>query len=256
MIVHGEFSYQVIVSGLAFDEAAKTSILYENDMIFGYEDISEYNHSFESILNNWFALFDRANNNNDNIVYLYTANKYIKGYQEPIFLNIVQALELYYDNILNKQLSSTSEASVSEDDLKAIEDILSASLEQISDNAKQWIEDKIDYARRNPNSSTAIQKWKQMFNHAIPLSTDFSCNIDRLCKKIKDTRNYYTHYGKNLRDKAAKGEDLYWLTSSVSYLLLYFLLIEIGFKPEDIQNILSRNNEYNFFKDKIKQLIV
>ena len=94
-----------------------------------------------------------------------------------------------------------------------------------------------------------------MFDSAIVVSRDFSGDIDKLCKRIKDTRNYYTHYGKKSREKAAEGEDLYWLSQSGSYLLLYFLLIEIGFKSEEIDKFLNRNSAYQFAKDRVKQLI-
>jgi ApeA N-terminal domain 1 len=251
--VNSKTSYQLIVYGLSFDEAQKSSVLFSFDMIFGYRDIFDCGYSFESILNKWFALFDRINNNNDNLVYLYTANKYIKGYQEPIFLNRIQALELYYDNILSKKLPVAGNC-ISEEDLTDIENILSNALERLSDDAKKWIEDKIDYARSKPNQSTAVEKWKRMFDSAIVVSRDFSGDVDKLCKKIKDTRNYYTHYGEKLREKAAEGENLYWLSQSSSYLLLYFLLIEIGFKSEAIDKFLTRNSAYQFAKDRVKQL--
>jgi hypothetical protein len=252
--ISSKIPYQLIVSGLSFDEAPKPLTLFSSDTIFGYGDILDCEYSVESILNKWFALFDRVNNNNDNLVYLYTANKYIKGYQAPVFLNIVQALELYYDNILIQGLPVVGNPCISQEDLTDIENILSNDSERLSDDAKKWIEDKIDYARTKPNQSTAVEKWKRMFDSAIVLSRDFSGDVDKLCKKIKDTRNYYTHYGEKLREKAAEDEDLYWLSQSGSYLLLYFLLIEIGFKSEEINKFLNRNNAYQFAKDRVKKL--
>jgi hypothetical protein len=252
--INSKIHYQVIVSGLSFDEATKSSTLSSSDNIFSYGDILECGYSFESVLDKWFFLFDQVNNNNDNLVYLYTANKYIKGYQAPTFLNIAQALELYYDNVLTQRLPPAGDTYISEEDLIVIETLLINAPEQLSDNARNWIKDKVDYARTKPNQSTAIEKWKRMFDSAIVMSRDFSGDVDKLCKKIKDTRNYYTHYGKKLREKAAEGEDLYWLSQSGSYLLLYFLLIEIGFKSDEIDKFLNRNNAYQFAKDRVKQL--
>jgi ApeA N-terminal domain 1 len=258
--IQTKFPFEVIISGLEMEDNILSSSMFDGDVIFRYGDIAETNCSLELILNKWFTLFDRINTNNDNLIYLYTANKYVKGYQETAFLNLVQALDLYYDNILCQKVSSADSPTVSADcisvvDLKTIEDILARSSEELSPNAKKWIEAKIEYGYANLDKTTSFDKLKKMFDCAGSLSQDFSDDIDKLCKKIKDTRNYYTHHGKNSRKKAAIKEDLSWLTQSVSYLLLYFLLTELNFTDDNIKKMLNRNSKYNFAKDRIKNLL-
>jgi hypothetical protein len=58
------------------------------------------------MVNKWFSLLDTTISNTDSLVYLYNADKYVtEFYLEPRFLNMVQALDLYYDRKLSKNLS-------------------------------------------------------------------------------------------------------------------------------------------------------
>jgi ApeA N-terminal domain 1 len=256
---YSKMPLEVIVARLRMEEDITSPTLFDSDIIFKYKDIVEEGYLFDSILTKWFALFDRVNTNNDNLVYLYTANKYVKGYQETAFLNVSQALELYFDNILKQKISTSEPRSINEnltlEDLNNIKSIFDNFSEQLSPAANKWMDDKINYALKNIDKQLLFDKLKAMFTNVESLSQDFSNgnDIDELCKKLKNTRNYYTHYGKDWRSKAATKEDLYWLTQSISYLLLYFLLIEVGFKESDAIKMLRRNDDYDYAKDKIKE---
>lgn len=65
-------------------------------------------------------------------------------------------------------------------------------------------------------------------------------------KKVKDSRNYYTHFDSKLKKKAAKGGDLYYLTERMKLLLTCCLLNIIGFNNNLIQQLLKKN-EYRHY---------
>jgi hypothetical protein len=55
--------------------------------------------------------------------------------------------------------------------------------------------------------------------------------------KVKDTRNYYTHYDPSLEKKAAKGGYLKGLLSTLGSLLEGLLLHELGFELEEVKEM-------------------
>lgn len=64
----------------------------------------------------------------------------------------------------------------------------------------------------------------------------------RFAELAKDTRHYFSHWEPSLEPKAAKGEDLVYLTRGVKLLFEITLLIELGFtKTQIAQAVLDTN---------------
>jgi len=61
---------------------------------------------------------------------------------------------------------------------------------------------------------------------------------------VKNTRNYFTHYNEKLREKAASGADLFYLTEKLKILVETCLLSELGFSNEEISSFFQRNRNY------------
>lgn|GEM_PF-1868861 len=61
---------------------------------------------------------------------------------------------------------------------------------------------------------------------------------------VKNTRNYFTHYDEKLREKAASGADLFYLTEKLKILVETCLLSELGFSNEEISSFFQRNRNY------------
>ena len=57
--------------------------------------------------------------------------------------------------------------------------------------------------------------------------------------KIRDSRVYFTHWARNLKKKAAKDDDLYWLMKDVQFILRLCLLSELGFELSGLRMIFS-----------------
>lgn len=63
---------------------------------------------------------------------------------------------------------------------------------------------------------------------------------DEFKRKVKQSRNYYTHYNPNLKDKAVKGEELEKLTVSCRALINYLILKQLNVSEE----VLKERFEY------------
>ena len=63
-------------------------------------------------------------------------------------------------------------------------------------------------------------------------------------KSVANTRNYFTHYDYDLKEKAANEEQLYHLTQKLKILLEIILLSELEFNLTEIQHSIVRNIYY------------
>lgn len=61
-------------------------------------------------------------------------------------------------------------------------------------------------------------------------------------ERVRDTRNYYTHWSQRLEKRAAQEVDLYYLTSGARLLLDVTLLMELGFNKTQCTRLVERND--------------
>ncbi len=72
---------------------------------------------------------------------------------------------------------------------------------------------------------------------------------DRLTEKIKDTRNYLTHYNPSKKEKSAQGEEMWIIAMKLESLFQLNFLKLLNFNPEQITKIAA---SYNSLKRKIE----
>lgn len=68
----------------------------------------------------------------------------------------------------------------------------------------------------------------------------------KFAKKVRDTRNYFTHWNTDLQDKAAQGEELFRITQTLLFMLQSCLLMELGCTPERCAELISKNKKYQY----------
>jgi hypothetical protein len=68
---------------------------------------------------------------------------------------------------------------------------------------------------------------------------------DTFATKVKDTRNYFSHWSENLKDKAVKDKELHLLTKDLQLLLELCIMTQLGFDIDRIRKI--------FHVDKIRK---
>ena len=211
--------------------------LIPSDMLFSFNDIK---HQFKNCLEKWIEIEDLLKP----VKNLYFGTSYNpRMYLEDKFLNLIQALETYHKRKFKESFSIKPE-----DYKKVLEKIL----EVIPSEYKNHFENKLEYAYE----STLRTRIKGIIEHNSDIVKLFLTNNREkksFINKVIQTRNYLTHYDEKLKEKAAKGEELYWLTQKLKILIEIVLMREIGLDSEVIVNSLTRNTEYQeIFIGKLK----
>ena len=78
----------------------------------------------------------------------------------------------------------------------------------------------------------------------VPLTKDAIADPEELAEKVKVTRNYLTHWNKDLEDEAARGSELAALTLVLRSVMEALLLVEVGFDRDEAGELLERNEDY------------
>ncbi|TGM04810.1 hypothetical protein EHQ76_07110 [Leptospira barantonii] len=81
-----------------------------------------------------------------------------------------------------------------------------------------------------------------------PVANKFLVSTEKFIDYLYDSRNYYTHYLEDLKDKALRGPDLYWLIQKARVLFEIHLMYELSFSESMIDQIVSQNIHYNNIK--------
>lgn len=83
--------------------------------------------------------------------------------------------------------------------------------------------------KANMNGKYLRTRIEELFEEHRGLFSLFVKNEEIFIGKVVDTRNYYTHYGRDLEKKAAKVLELPFLSDKLRFMLIVILLKEIGF---------------------------
>jgi hypothetical protein len=65
---------------------------------------------------------------------------------------------------------------------------------------------------------------------------------------VVDTRNYHTHYGEELEERAKSGNDLFIITEKLKMILEICLLVEMGISDEKIKTIVDSTGRYDYLR--------
>ena len=65
---------------------------------------------------------------------------------------------------------------------------------------------------------------------------------------VKHTRNYFTHWDNKQQKKAATNSELYFVSTTLMYLIAASLLTELGFTSEKVAQLFVRNHRINNFR--------
>lgn len=79
--------------------------------------------------------------------------------------------------------------------------------------------------------STLLERYSNdLLDTIIPDKVQFA-------EQVKDSRNYYTHYSENKKEKALDGVNLFYLSEKLKLLLVCAFLMNIGFKKEQLEEL-------------------
>ena len=201
-------------------------ILSTDDLLFSLADIES---DFSLMLQLWFNSYKEL----ESIFNLIFSTEYKPDmYLESKFLNIAQAAESYHRRRCKNQVLTQPEHDA------RIESILNNTPEEY----KKWLNAKLHFSNEPPlleRLMDLLDKTKKVMN---PLVKDHA----KFAKKVRDTRNYFTHWNTDLQDKAAQGEELFRITQTLLFMLQSCLLMELGCTPERCAELISKNKKYQY----------
>ncbi|MEH2301644.1 MAG: HEPN domain-containing protein [Nostoc sp.] len=214
----------------------------EKEALSSYEfflDLNELKQHFRLVIQKWFNLNDEI----DDILNLYF-NAYYNNdvYIQNKFLSIVQTLESYHRRKFDHKVSNT------EKHQKRLQEIL----DSVSEKHKQWLEEKLRFSYE-PSLEDRLNK---LFHLTYQTSSQIIINSQSLVNKIKNNRNYLTHYDKSYRAKAASSQDLFKITLLLNFILKDCLLYELGISDACRKELISRHPVYKYIKDNLNEFNV
>jgi hypothetical protein len=207
------------------------------DMLFSFRDMSD---NFEKYLKNWFAKSEVLQPVYD----LYFGTLYNPSmYLQHEFLSLIQALESYHRRVEDGKY-------VSEDDYTQIyKTLISAIPQELDNDFKESLKQKLKYH----NEFSLRKRVKKILKKFGDLGILLIHDNERFVKDIVTTRNFLTHYDKNVEMKAKNGQELYELTQKIKFMLEICFLIELEIPIKTIKGLVSRNQRYQYLARQLKQ---
>jgi len=194
----------------------ETPIITDFKMLFRFNQISS---NVEQAINSWIDAYDRIEPAMN--LFFATRNgayKFISGR----FLALAQCLESYHRLTSNKVFM----------DSKTYEKLISTGLEHFPKEHRSWLSEKLQYGYEL-SLAKRLKEIIEPFNELFGNSAERSIFI----RSIVITRNYFTHYDKTLKTKAARGKDMFILCKKMEILFQLHLFSILKFSGPTINSI-------------------
>lgn len=211
----------------------ETRAPHPQEMLFTLPDVEEH---LETYVCNWVHKADALKP----VFNLYFSTLYEpQVFLEFKFLSLAQAIETYHRRMIGGKYQADEEY------LAGLYRILVSAIPyDLNDDFRESLKaGKLRYANEY-SLRKRLQELTTKYSPNIPFGFLNSEERSRFADKVRDTRNYLTHYSTELESKAAHGEGLIVLVDQLRALLEVIFLEEIGFSIEAIQEMVSKNRRY------------
>ncbi len=195
--------------------------MIRNDQMF--LSVSNLPGKLEETLQHWLIAYGELEDAFDLFFENMTNSKL---YPQDRFENVIQALEAYHRGRFDDELMEKSRYE------NMVNDILSKLNDQ---DQKDWI--KKNKARGNDLSLS--QKLHQLFEQFPYVFTDVD-KREEFVVKVQDTRNYFAHHAKKLKEKAAENAELHYLEQRLNVLMVACMLLELGFDEPTLEGLVIK----------------
>jgi hypothetical protein len=202
-----------------------------SQMIAPFEEISS---DAGSIFKRWFECHERLRPVVD-LYFAIVSNRAL--IIESRFLFLAQALEVYHAR--SERFSSTDvPTDVHKTRVKAI-------LQSAPTELQPWLKEKLSYS----NQKTLAQRLGEILSLHGNEANRLTAGIADFAAKVRNGRNYYTHYDQKLRQKGKvpEGRELVRITFALKALLEVCLLKELSIKGKPVERILERESSSRCF---------
>jgi hypothetical protein len=180
------------------------------------------------LLSRWFQI--HLTNRFESVFNLYFAVMLGSSdlFMEFQFLALAQALEVYHcltiGNASVYRIARIPEA-------EKIRKIISEHLAEKSN----WVEEMLSSSVR-PSLRERLMELFEKYHDFCYTYLKFN-KKEELVQRIKDNRDYFTHWGTRLKKKSVTDDDLYWLMKDTQFILRLCLLSELGFDMNGLRLI-------------------
>lgn len=193
----------------------------------------EIESSFDLILKRWFECDERMRPVLD--LYFAVLSNRDANYQ-VVFLLLAHALEVYHAR--SSRFSSTERPE------EAHEERLKMIFESTPERYKSWLKYKLKFS----NQKTLNDRLRDILDLCRDETQRLASGIENFADKVRDSRNYYTHYSEKLllEGNVVDGPELVRIRFIVEDLLKICLLKEIGIQGRPIERILAQSGATKF----------
>lgn len=160
--------------------------------------------------------------------------------ERNMFVNIrlllaIQALEVFHRRTSGESVMEEGAFSVFTD----------AMIAAIPTDTELNMREKLESLYRYANEPSLKQRLRSIVTALTEAFGEAPGGFNRkFIRKLVDTRNYYTHFSKELKDRTLDGEGMHWATRRVVLLLTLLFLQRLGVAADDIKPLLKRHNEF------------
>ncbi|MBQ4765753.1 hypothetical protein F9U42_01225 [Pectobacterium versatile] len=202
----------------------------QDHMLFMFEMIKD---NPETVIKKWFDAYEIIS---PALNLYFSAKVGAHKYQDGKFLALVQGIETYSRRTIDKKR-------LSDEDFNALVNRL---IENCPEEHKGWLHGRLNHGNEinlSKRIKIAIEPFKEILGK--------NKEREKMIRSIVDTRNYLTHYEKNLKDKAAtSGKQLYLLCIKMEAIFQLNILNMLGFSKNEIISIIKKNSN---LRRKIKE---
>jgi len=187
--------------------------------------------NFESYLKNWVLKYELYKP----VFILYFGVMHNSSiYLEHEFLSLVQALEAYHRLKYDQCAKYVNDLNFKD----IYETFVNAIPTNLEKDFKTCLKEKFKYL----NEYSLRKRIKELTSQQNIMSfiTD---NIEEFIKSVLTTRNYLTHYEKNIEKDACSGYDLSILVNKIKILLEIHIMKEINIQDEDVIKYIRKKHQ-------------
>lgn len=222
--------YQIINSELKFEKRKQ-----ESEMLFTYDDIK---NDFEKIIKKWFSNYEKFEASFNLVLSQFYISQY---YLESLFINIANAAESFHARLdLKDDIPKTQQDREHNDKLERV--IICA-----PEELQNWVKSKISIKPPYYFDTRLRYLLREFSNSEL---NNMIGDHETFINKIKNSRDYYTHYNSRGKTKAAEGQELIDLYLRLRLLIICGFLMETGFEKTLLEKLIKEKT-YNMFRELI-----